>query len=189
MLRGPPSSLLWGVPTPVWCAPGGADFVLVDHDNKRFERVTAGKDDMGKLEDRVNFLMNMPIRVAAPVVDKVVFSAKKSGILGMAFDTATAAPPPSSWSLTDALPTQGSGPTSRTAWASTTPKCTRSPTSRFAHSRGVHRGLPHYYRHMHASCADARTGPDLSTWTSSCCPRRSGPCRRRVRALRHCLRP
>ena len=63
--------------------------MLVDHDNKRFERATAGKDDQGKIEDRVNFLMNMPVRVATPLVDKVTFSAKKSGLLG----TAACVPP------------------------------------------------------------------------------------------------
>ena len=61
---------------------GSADFVLVDHDNKKYEHITAGKDDQGKLEDRVNFSMNMPIRVAAPMVDKVAFNAKKSGLFG-----------------------------------------------------------------------------------------------------------
>jgi len=58
--------------------------VMVDHDNKIFERISADKDDPSKVEERINFQMNTPIRVAAPLVDKVTFNAKKTGVLGTA---------------------------------------------------------------------------------------------------------
>jgi len=72
------------VPPPCARSSAGADFVMVDHDNKIFERISADRDDPSKVEERINFQMNTPIRVAAPLVDKVVFNAKKTGVLGTA---------------------------------------------------------------------------------------------------------
>ena len=82
LIRATSAAWLWARPRPD--VTGGADFVLIDHDNKLYEHASAGKDDQGKIEDRVNFLMNMPVRVATPLVDKVKFEVKKSGILGTA---------------------------------------------------------------------------------------------------------